>query len=304
MLSFKHILCPIDLTPESDAALRYAVALAGVYEAKLTVCLCAEEFQPEAAGREFGKRVTSLVREWTGVGHCPPADYEGIVIEGSPGEAIVKVAEERGMDLIVMRSRRRPAAAAFLGSVAETVCHFAPCPVLVTHPGEREWVGRTTGEIDLRRILVAHDFSADSELALQMAVSLAQEYQTELHLLHVLPDEFRPPFERDVSDSAAETEFEFQRAAEALRGVIPDNDVDLWCKVVKAVRSGRPYREILRYAEEKEIDLICMGVRGAGVALGAMFGSNADRVLRQSPCPTLIARPLGPALDDDDMAAS
>jgi nucleotide-binding universal stress UspA family protein len=39
---------------------------------------------------------------------------------------------------------------------------------------------------ELNRSLVAHDFSADSELALKYGVSLAQEYQAELHLLHVL----------------------------------------------------------------------------------------------------------------------
>ena len=91
MIGFKHILCPIDLTPESDAALRYAVALAGAYEAKLTVCHCAEATSPvdETARGKFGKRVEACIRRWTGAGHCPPADYEGIVIEGNPGEAIV-----------------------------------------------------------------------------------------------------------------------------------------------------------------------------------------------------------------------
>ncbi|MBK8313392.1 MAG: universal stress protein [Acidobacteria bacterium] len=53
-------------------------------------------------------------------------------------------------------------------------------------------------------------------------------------------------------------------------------------------------REILMYAQDKEIDLICMGVHGAGFAMHALFGSNSDRVLRQSPCPVLIARPLKP----------
>src|SRR5262245_53271060 len=117
MIGFKHILCPTDLTPESDAALRYAVALAGAYEAKLTVCQCAEAPSPvdEETSDKFGKRVESCVRRWTGVGHCPPADYEGVVIEGNPVDAIVKTAAERRVDLIVMRSRRRPVAAALLG---------------------------------------------------------------------------------------------------------------------------------------------------------------------------------------------
>ena len=76
---------------------------------------------------------------------------------------------------------------------------------------------------------------------------------------------------------------------------LPDDEVHLWYKVVQAVKCGQPYREILSYAEENEIDLICMGVHGAGFAMRALFGSNTDRVLRQAPCPALIARPLKPA---------
>jgi nucleotide-binding universal stress UspA family protein len=292
MIVFKHILCPTDLTPESDAALRYAVALAGAYEAKLTVCHCGEAPPPvdETARGKFGKRVESCVRRWTGVGHCTPTDFEGIVIEGNPREAIVKTAAERSVDLIVMRSRRRPVAAALLGSVTEAVCRTAPCPVLVTHPDEREWTGFTSCDIDLRRILVAQDFSIESELALQLAISLAQEYQTELHLLHVLPVAPEPV----AADLPPGVESDFYRAAQALQRSIPD-EVYLWRQVVQAVKCGQPYHEILSYAEENEIDLICMGVHGAGFAMRALFGSNTDRVLRQAPCPALIARPLKPA---------
>jgi len=292
MIGFKHILCPTDLTPESDAALRYAVALAGAYEAKLTVCYCAEASSPadETSHEKFGKRVESCVRRWTGVGHCPPADFEGIVIEGNPSEAISKTAAERHVDLIVMRSRRRPLAAALLGSVTEAVCRTAPCPVLVTHPDEREWAGLTSCEIDLRKILVAQDFSIESELAMQLAISLAQEYQTELHLLHVLPVVLAPV----AADLPPGVESDFHLAAQALQRSIPD-EAYLWCKVVQTVNCGQPYREILSYAEENEIDLICMGVHGAGFSMRALFGSNTDRVLRQAPCPTLIARPLKPA---------
>jgi nucleotide-binding universal stress UspA family protein len=66
--------------------------------------------------------------------------------------------------------------------------------------------------------------------------------------------------------------------------------------VKSVVRWGKPYREILGYAEENEIDLVCMGASGRNFGIGALFGSNVDRVLRQSPCPVLIARPLKPAI--------
>jgi nucleotide-binding universal stress UspA family protein len=292
MITIKRILCPTDFSDESDAALRYAVALAQTYEARLAVFHCVDRAISidETAREEFKKRVEASLRKWTGVGHCRLSDYEGIIINGNAGEEIIRAAGEFRADLIVMRSRRRPVAAALLGSTAEAVCRVAPCPVLITHPNEREWVGMTTCEIDLRKILVATDFSIDSELALQYALSFAQEYQTELHLLHVLP---ATPAQVAVH-LPLNVETDFQRAARMLRETVPD-EIYLWCKVYQAVKNGSPYREILGYAEEKEIDMICMGVHGAGFAMRALFGSNTDRVLRQAPCPVLIARPLKPS---------
>jgi nucleotide-binding universal stress UspA family protein len=49
--------------------------------------------------------------------------------------------------------------------------------------------------------------------------------------------------------------------------------------------------EVLTYAQQQKIDLICLGARGSGWSLGKLFGSNVDRVLRQAPCPVLVARP-------------
>jgi nucleotide-binding universal stress UspA family protein len=73
-------------------------------------------------------------------------------------------------------------------------------------------------------------------------------------------------------------------------------DVHLWCSVKTAVSEGNAYREILSYAEKNEINLISVGAHGAGFGMRALFGSNVDRVLRQSPCPVLVARPLKPRI--------
>jgi nucleotide-binding universal stress UspA family protein len=292
MIQIERILCPTDFSPEADLALRYAVALAKAYEARLLVAYCGKEFVNPTGRERLTGHFHSAIRAHTGIGQKPPAECELILVEGDPSDEITRLASAYRVNLIVMSSRRRPVAAALLGSTAETVCRTAPCPVLVVHPREREFVGATTGEIDLGRILVAHDFSNDSELALQYALLLAQEHQSELHLLHVL----RVAPALAVTVLPASVEDEFQRAARLLHQSVP-NEVHLWCSVKQAVRMGQPYREILDYAEENEIDLICLGVHGAGFAMRALFGSNADRVLRQSPCPILIARPLKPALE-------
>lgn len=119
-------------------------------------------------------------------------------------------------------------------------------------------------KITIERILCPTDFSPESEEALRYAIALAWA-----------------------------SERRFERAARLLQSAVPA-EVLLWCEIKQVVKKGEPYREVLAYAEEQNMDLSCMGVRGAGFGLRSLFGSNTDRVLRQAPCPVLIARPRTP----------
>jgi nucleotide-binding universal stress UspA family protein len=299
MLTIERILCPTDLSRESDEALRYAVALAGAYKAKLFLLNCAKfRAAEETSGIEHLSAGTARAFQEAlcchlGLNALDQINWEPCAIKNvhDVGEAIAHQAAGHKIDLIVMRSRRRPHAALLLGSTAETVSRTAPCPVLVTHPREREWVGLSTGEIDLQRILVAYDFSSDAELALNYGASLAQEYQAELHLLHVLTEAEQE--EPELAWSGV-TESAYPGAARKLQRAIP-KEVFLWCPVTNAVRFGRPYQEVLAYAKEHSIDLICMGASETEFTVGALLGSNVDRVLRQAPCPVLVTRPVKPA---------
>lgn len=300
MIKIERILCPTNLSKESDEAMRYGAALARAYKAKLFLLYSGEVAlagQSPAGGRRgfikslFEESLMGYMKE----GGLEQLDWEGVVVgdEEEAGEVIVREAAQRGIDLIVMRSRRRPRAAALLGSTAERVCRTAPCPVLVTHAQEHEWVSSSSGEIDLQRVLVAHDFSTGSELALAYGLSLAQEYQAELHLMHVLN---RP--ETDAPELAwgpGSVEGAYHESARRLHNSVPV-EAYLWCRILHTVHWGKPYQEILAYAEEQEIDLVCMGANGQNFSMGALFGSNVDRVLRQAPCPILVARPLKPAM--------
>jgi nucleotide-binding universal stress UspA family protein len=298
MITIQRILCPTDLTSESDEALRYAVALASAYKAKLFLLYCTKNASDgngekgKPSDIEMDALFTGSLAPHLGLNAFCDLDWQGSVCDDADnvGKAIVEEAEKQKIDFIVMRSRRRPHAAILLGSTAEHVCRNAPCPVLVTHAREREWVGLSTGEIDLKRILSAHDFSSDSELALNYALSLAQEYQTELHLLHVLTGVENEEYERAW---VQQTESPYTGAAGKLQRAIP-KETFLWCRVTNVVRRGRADQEILAYAKEHEIDLICLGASGSDFSMGALFGSNVDRVLRRSPCPVLIARPVKP----------
>jgi nucleotide-binding universal stress UspA family protein len=294
---FERILCPIDLTPESDESLRYGIALAKAYDAKLFLINCVDSYAVSGShGREHIRQVLdTAVRKHVRLPMSADFTWETVLVDGDPKTAIAQAAAERRIDLIVMRSRRRPYAAALLGSTAESICRTAPCPVMITHPRQQDWVGVTSNDIGLQRVLVAYDFSSDSELALSYGLSLAQEYQAEVHMLHVLPTRLVRPAAPEIAFLPPGADNGFHEAASRLQGSVPQ-EMRVWCDVKQAVREGHPYREVLSYADEQNIDLICMGASGTGFGMRALFGSNADRVLRQAPCPVLITRPLRPAL--------
>jgi len=282
MINIKRILCPTDLSPHSSEAVRYALALARAHQAELVLLYCTDEADGES-------RLAASVADYI---DASDTSWRLVIARAEDvGEEIIAQAQMANADLIVMRSRRRPHRAALLGSTAESVSRNAPCPVLVMHHDQREFVNDEL-RVDLRRVLVAYDFSDYSELGLKYALSIAQEHQAELHLLHVLPP-----------NSVSEPEIAwhpysktpYHNAARRLQNVVPA-EVHLWCDVKTAVSEGHPYREILNYAETNEIDLISVGAHGAGFGMRALFGSNVDRVLRQAPCPVLVARPLRPKL--------
>jgi len=282
MVTIERILCPVDLELDfCNNAPSYAAALARAYNARLIVLACADEGHA-GAGEEMRRGIESLVKS----NGADDLDWEGLIVKASsPAEAITREAAERRADLIVMCSRRRPLRAALLGSTAEEVCRAAPCPVFVTHPD----LENGADVIKFKRIMVAHDFSDYSEMALKYAISLAQEHQAELHLLHVL----NTPLivEPELTWVPSSVEGSYHKAARALQKAVPP-EAYLWCSVTNVVRWGKPYREILAYAKEQQIDLVCMGEHGSGFGMNALFGSNVDRVLRQSPCPVLVARAL------------
>ena len=211
------------------------------------------------------------------------------MLDGSDLKTVITAeAESRRADLIFMRSRRRPYAAALLGSTAEGVTRLAPCPVLVMHADELEWLDSATGEISLRNILIGYDFSPYSQLALQYALTLAQQYQAGLHLLHVLPP---PILDQPEIAWVNHTETPYHQAARRLQEAVPA-EAHLWSNVKHSVQQGQPYSAILSYVQNNEIDLIAMGAHGGGFGIHTLFGSNVDRVLREARCPLLIAHPI------------
>ena len=63
--------------------------------------------------------------------------------------------------------------------------------------------------------------------------------------------------------------------------------------IVRTVRIGSAFMEILDYAESSEIDLIVIGTHGRSGLMHILMGSVAERIVRKSPCPVLTVKPAG-----------
>lgn len=146
--------------------------------------------------------------------------------------------------------------------------------------------------INLKRILLPSDFSENSAVAVSYACALAEQFGAELHVLHVMQDlvtmipepgmAFPPP---------GEYLQELQASAETALAKIPDAAWSQGKKVVRTVRQGTPFLEIIRYAKETDSDLIVLGTHGRGGLAHVLLGSVAERVVRKAPCPVLTVRP-------------
>lgn len=90
---------------------------------------------PETVRRDYTEEVLTQLRDH--VSGAFVGNWEARVVVGNPADAILRVARERGVDLIVMGTHGRTGLQhVLLGSVAEHVVRHAQCPVLVTHRSE------------------------------------------------------------------------------------------------------------------------------------------------------------------------
>jgi nucleotide-binding universal stress UspA family protein len=148
--SLKRILVPIDFSECSQKALQYALPLARQFGARLLVVyvmpanyFVGSEFGPvdfpvpEAEWREQSrKELEAMARREIG----ETAAFDAVVLQGQPAHEIAACAQEQQASLIVISTHGRTGLRHVLvGSVAENVVRYAPCPVLVVREHGQDW---------------------------------------------------------------------------------------------------------------------------------------------------------------------
>ena len=142
--------------------------------------------------------------------------------------------------------------------------------------------------ITFKRILVPHDFSETSEVAMKYATELARIFGARLYVLHVTDTartEMLTEFPPGLEEAGLEEAMEDAVRARLLKTVTARQQREF--NPHFEVRCGAPPREIVRYAKERDIDLIVMGTHGRGFVAHAVIGSVTENVVRNAPCPVL-----------------
>jgi nucleotide-binding universal stress UspA family protein len=139
-------------------------------------------------------------------------------------------------------------------------------------------------EVELDRIVVATDLGPDADEAVRQAHAWASVYRAELIACVVLPTPFIRPESPLDGDQSWQAQALLRERLAAITERAPEESL-------VAVRRGAPFLEISRVAEELEAGLIVVGSPQKNGLRRSVVGGTAEKLVRSSQIPVLIARP-------------
>jgi nucleotide-binding universal stress UspA family protein len=291
---FTSILCPVDFSEYSAAALRHAAAIArhggGQVHAlyvndPLLVGAAAialgDRGLKETARGELVKFVADTLRTRRGSVDAVTCHVD----TGKPDKVITAAVKRLRSDVIVMGTHGLSGIDQVLvGSTTARLLRRAPAPILAIPPAlevinprspGRSWPGPV--------IMTPIDLGTQAEADLREAAQIAAAFKASLLVLHVVPQPKAPPWYRGDMSAPAQLQIEkAKRQLETLtRSLAKRLEVDL------RVRPGSVAEEIAVAAAAERVGLVVMRLRKGPGLFGSRAGSIAYHVLRQAITPVL-----------------
>ena len=288
MFNLKKILFPVDFSERSKGAAHFVEALAGRFDAELTLLHVVESADYLYGTLEFGGtaftdyRVERLEKSraqldaWL-ADEMRYFNVRRVLAEGDPARKIIEAAHGEKFDLIAMPSHGfGPFRRFIIGSVTAKVLHDAHIPV---------WTGVHMEQappleaITCNEILCAVDLGPQSEHALNWAAGLAKEYEAGLAVVHATPCVEASPA-RHVDTELASAFLE--KARQELTKLLAASRV----KAEIVVEAGDPAAVVRYAAEQREADMLVIA-RGSAAGGFGRLRTHAYSIIRQSPCPVV-----------------
>src|SRR6516165_2694547 len=233
---FENILFATDFSPAAARAIPFVKELARHFQSNLVALhtrpplfnsvtrpmTWATDVEAEKISEQ--EHLEELLNTFAGI------NTEVLIEEGDIQSRLNDAIQKHNTDLVIIGTHGRTGVAKILlGSVAEEIFRTVACPVLTVGPHS------DTAKANIREILFATDFASEAPAAAAYAVSLAQEFEARLTLLHVVPEP--KPGELvswfDVLESSTQM----------LRKLVPP-EAEAWCKPEFFVARGDPAERI------------------------------------------------------------
>lgn len=292
---YERVLIPTDGSPGADAAARHGLSIAQQYSATVhalyAIGLPEDDWEnaPTAlkqAEDDFGAEVTGRIEEQASV---LGLDVVTASRAGAPFPVILDYVEDYGIDLVAMgtkRHRRLDLDRYLLGSVTNRVLRTVPASTLTvrddqtTDPSEGEDVGYET-------VLIASDGSEPATAAVERGLDLAGRYGATVHGLYVVD---RRAYAGRPGYTWEEAKESWRRRGERVLADVERSGEATGVEIRTDIREGLPYRCILDYATEHDVDLVVVGRQGLTGWDRFLLGSVSERVVRAADVPVLTVR--------------
>jgi nucleotide-binding universal stress UspA family protein len=296
MISFKRILVPVDFSDACKKAVAYGMTIAAQTNAKLFLAhivrdmsalnytFPSETFEVEKQQYEAAKRQMQKLIPSECMGKF---EVEMIVKTGSIDAELLGIAREQAVDLVVMGSHgRRHFSRWLIGSVTERLLRKLPVPILSVSHVAPEKHAIELGLVSVHKILYAADLSEDATIGMQYAIELARGTSAKLTVAHVVDNTNFVLLSNTAVGYLEVSRKWVDSVTKKLHELVarekpPDVEIEA------ALLEGKPYEEILRFADGHGIDIIVLNLQSRDILDRAFLGSTAERIVRLAHMPVL-----------------
>jgi nucleotide-binding universal stress UspA family protein len=201
-------------------------------------------------------------------------DFRIEITSGIPYKEILKIAEKEKVDLIAL-GKGRAVEKSILGGTALKVLRRSSLPVLTAREDKRG--------PDIKRILVPVDLSHGLSKDLDYAVLLSKTLGSIIYLLNIV-EVGEHAFPPEIAEQMRG--FSYREIVESMGKVKIKENIEASAEVAKNAWKG-----IVKFADERDIDLIVMMSYGGGKFKEDFIGSVAEKVIQEASCPVITMSP-------------
>ena len=265
------IIVPSDFSSTSDVAVNYACEISKTLKTPVEILHIVKDPSEEAGALNKLNAQISKYKEKTGVEATPVVRFGNIFDE------IPKMTEELNGELIVMGTHGLSGLQYITGSNALRVISDSDAQFIVVQENTKQ-------NANIKRILVPLDLHKETKQKIKFASDLAKKFNAEVHI--ICPKETDEFLNNQVKRNMSYAE-----------GYFIENGVACKTKVTEEDSSGF-VKELLKYAQYAEIDLVCI-LNFAGERLIHAFGVDAEQqvITNDAGIPVLVINPISANVD-------